>query len=593
VGKRDKQITRVYSSFRLMLRSSKLIFKYLRGTSIILTLITTLQGLIPIVNVFLIGRLAAAFLESDFTVSNHVILISLTVVALMCVEFSLVEINHLIRNIMTFKIEYKLRNDLINHVEKLDIRYREQSEYHTILSRAMQAISPNEMFTFLDLVTTVVSAVMTSIGVLLLLLSINIFIPVINIVALVLVAYRIKYASKKINSFYESINENERELEAIYSTFVDDNTIAEMRIFRSFTWFKQLWKVRYDQINTKKRKFNTKTEFVTAFIVFILPCIPIISIIIFLISTSSFSSNKAVDTINIFNSCAVLTSNIVMLSYASGSFTGNLIKFENYFKLFDINLVPVRTEGEIYSPAKIELKKVSFSYNNESGTPALMDVNALFESGKIYAIVGDNGSGKTTLAKIIMELFRPTTGSVIMQGSNGCETVLRTTTVMQDFCRYDVSLKDNIIYGDPDKDYDAQKFQNAVKAGECEHLIEKIGLDTMLGMRFGKVNLSGGEWQRVAVARGSYRQECSLIVFDEPNSSVDAITESKIINNMISQSEGKICIFITHRLSSVRFADYIYVMKNGSITEYGTHEELISLNGEYYRMFSAQVSWYQ
>ena len=412
--------------------------------------------------------------------------------------------------------------------------------------------------------------------------------------ALALVTYRIKYASKKINNFYESINQNERELGVIYSVFMDDNTIAEIRIFRAFSWFKRLWREKYNKINTKKIKFNVKTELVTALIGCLLPCIPIISIIIYLISFSGFSDNRAVDTINIFNYCSLLISNIVMLSYASGSFTSSLIKFENYFRLFDINLVPVRTEGEVYAPAKIELKNISFKYNIESEAPAAVkDVSVLFESGKKYAIVGDNGSGKTTIAKIIMQLYRPTTGSVIMLDSNDCETILRTTTVMQDFCRYDVSLKDNIIYGDPDKDYNAQRFMDAVKAGECEHLIDKIGLDTILGMRFGKVNLSGGEWQRVAVARGSYRQECSLLVFDEPNSSVDAITESKIIANMISHSQDKICIFITHRLSSVIFADYIYVMKNGSITECGTHKELMALNGEYYRMFLAQVSWYQ
>lgn len=592
--KKNRKRTKFFQTFNLIRRSSKLIFKHLRGTSIILTLITALQGLIPVANVYLIGRLAAAFLKNNFQVKNDVVFLTFIIVILMSVEYALVEVNHLIRNLISFKIEYKLKRGLIKQVEKLDIRYREQSEYQTILNRAMQAISPNEMFTFLDVSTSVISAVITSIGVLLLLFSINVFIPILNIGILLLFIYRIKYASKKMNNFYESINESERELSSIYSTFMNDNTIAEIRIFRAFDWFKRIWKQKYNKLNTKKIKFNTKTEFVTTLIGSLLPSIPIISTLLYLISSSAYGGSRAVDTINIFNSCSLLASNIVMLSYAMSSFTGSLINFENYFRLFDLNSAAVRREGEVYSPAKIELKDVSFTYSNEADGPyAVKDVSLLFESGKKYAIVGDNGSGKTTLAKIIMQLYRPSTGSVKMLDSDGCETVLRTTTVMQDFFQYDLSLKDNIIYGDPDKAYNEESFQAAVKAGECEHLIDKIGLDTILGMRFGKVNLSGGEWQRVAVARGSYRQDSSLVVFDEPNSSVDAITESKIITNMIEQSVNKICVFITHRLSSVKFADYIYVMKNGSIVESGTHEELMALDGEYNRMFETQVSWYQ
>ena len=168
------------------------------------------------------------------------------------------------------------------------------------------------------------------------------------------------------------------------------------------------------------------------------------------------------------------------------------------------------------SSSSVELGHVSFRYNEEESTrEAVQDVSVKFESGKVYALVGCNGSGKTTLAKLIMKLYRPSKGTVEMLDGNGKETDLRTSTVMQDFMRYDVSLKENITFGDFEKEQDAERYQKAIQNSESGSLVKKIGEDTILGTRFGKVNLSGGEWQRIAVARGFFRRESAVVVFDE------------------------------------------------------------------------------
>lgn len=582
------------STGKLLLRSVKMMFKYLPASAFLIVFIMIVQGLVPVLNVYLIGRVAQALLDNRFMVNREIIFWGILVAVSLCLDLLCSEINHLLRTQMSFRMEYNLRNDMIRHVEKLDIRYREKSEYHTIVSRASQAISPHVMFSFLDMLSTVASAVISLAGVSVLLFRANMIIPFINLAMLLVAALFTRYFSKKINRFYEEINPSDRLLSTAGSWFNAENTNAEMRIFRSFYWFKKFWSDLYSSLTKKKNKFSDKIELQQGLVNTIFTCLPVISILIYLMMPNLSGDNVAADTINIFNSCTVMTTNAIMLAYSFDSLSGMLINYENYFRLFDVESPKVRNEGVISSPASVELDHVSFRYNEEeSTTEAVRDVSVKFESGKVYALVGCNGSGKTTLAKLIMKLYRPSKGTVKMLDSNGQETDLSTSTVMQDFMRYDVTLKENITFGDFAREQDAECCQKAIQNSESGSLVKKIGEDTILGTRFGKVNLSGGEWQRIAVARGFFRSESAVVVFDEPNSSIDAIAESKIIKNMVAENRDKICIFITHRLASVKFADRILVMKDGELIEQGTHHELIEKDTEYNRMFSAQVEWYQ
>jgi len=578
----------------LLFRSIKVMFRYLPASAFLIVVIMILQGLVPVLNVYLIGKAAQAMLDNSFVINREIILWGILVAASMCLDLLCSEINELLRTHMSFRIEFNLRNDMIRHVEKLDIRYREKSEFHKIISRASQAISPHIMFYFLDILGTVVSAVISLVGVSALLFRANVLIPFINLLLLFVTVIITRHISQKANRFFEENNTSERLLSTMSSWFNTENTNAEMRIFRSIYWFKKTWSDLYSALTKKKNGFLDKLEMQQGLVNTIFTSLPIISILIYLMMPGVSGSNVAADTINIFNSCRVMAAGAIMLSYSFGSLSEMLINYENYFRLFDSKSPKVRDIGSTSTPSSVKLDHVSFRYDEDESTQeAVRDVSLNLESGKVYALVGSNGSGKTTLAKLIMKLYRPSEGTVKMLDSSGKETVLSTSTVMQDFMRYDVTLKENIIFGDYERKADADCYQKAIQNSESDSLVKKIGEDTILGTRFGNVNLSGGEWQRIAVARGFFRNESSVVVFDEPNSSIDAIAESKIIKNMIAENKDKICIFITHRLASVKFADQILVMKNGELIEQGTHRELIEGDTEYNRMFSAQVEWYQ
>jgi len=239
----------------------------------------------------------------------------------------------------------------------------------------------------------------------------------------------------------------------------------------------------------------------------------------------------------------------------------------------------------------ISLDNVSFAY--PGGGNVLSDINLTIKQGETLAIVGENGSGKTTLTKIITGLYNPTFGLVQYGGSNIGDYVFksrfnRISSVFQNFVRYKLTERENIEISDTETQGSINQAAN--EAGvQLTHLSD--GLDTILSRDFGGTELSGGQWQRIAIARGLYR-EYDVIVLDEPTSAIDPIEESNIFRLFKESATGKTAILVTHRLGSTKIADRILLMENGMICELGTHEQLMKLDGKYARMYREQAGWY-
>lgn len=588
----EKKQSRV--SMQMLIRISKLLLKFLPVWSFAILFIMILQGLLPVLNVYLIGRFTGILVENSFVLTDEAVKYAILVAVSFCFDALCSECNHLIRVQSSYKMEYKLRKMAIQQVEKIDIRYKEQREYQTIVSRANQAINPMEMFNFLDMFSTVVSAIISMFGVTILLIYVNVIIPIFILTWLFVGAAVMRRSAMKMNQIYESTNEEERKTAMISSWFISENFNAEMRIYRTFGWFMKLWSDMFRRLNQKRNKGFTRIELVQGLLNTLILIMPVFAVMIYILMGKSTGADLAEDVIDIFNSCNVMTLSIMMLTSVISMFVERLLNFENFFRLFDIKEKEARTEGEACKEAKIVLEKATFSYDESDPLKvAVNGVDLQLESGKVYAIVGENGSGKSTLAKLLLQLYHPQKGSVKAYDDSGNEMTLRATTVVQDFARYDLSLKANILLGDYKNEKDEDAYKEALEDSSCKNLAAKIGEETILGTRFGNVNLSGGEWQRLAVARGFFRKNCPLVLFDEPDASLDAIAESNIIKNMASRYKESICVFITHRLASVKYADKIFVMKDGRLIEQGSHSELMIKNGLYKEMFAAQVGWYQ
>jgi len=248
---------------------------------------------------------------------------------------------------------------------------------------------------------------------------------------------------------------------------------------------------------------------------------------------------------------------------------------------------------------RIEFRGVSFAYPG-SERKVIDNVNLTFEAGEKIVLVGLNGAGKTTLIKLLTRLYDPTEGEIYLDGRDIREydtTALYDMfgIIFQDFGKYAVTAAENIKFGDISREHKMEDVISAAKSGDADSFISALpnGYETSLTKLFDEdgIELSGGQWQKLSVARAFYK-ESDILILDEPTAALDALAEQEIFNQFAKLSEGKISIFVSHRLSSATLADKIVVINAGKVTEMGSHEELMRLGGEYHNLFTTQAQRY-
>ncbi len=248
----------------------------------------------------------------------------------------------------------------------------------------------------------------------------------------------------------------------------------------------------------------------------------------------------------------------------------------------------------------IRFEDVSFTYPGAS-QPALKDINLHIHPGESLALVGENGSGKTTLIKLLTRLYSPDKGRILLDGldlKNWDEDALRQRigVIFQDFSRYQFLVGENIGTGDVHHFEDKKRWEDAAEKGMADVFIKDLpsGYDTQLGKWFKDgQELSGGQWQKIALSRAFMRTDADILVLDEPTAAMDAAAEAKIFEHFRKLTQNRIAILISHRFSTVRMASQIIVIENGRVIERGSHEELMELGGHYANLFSLQAAGYK
>ncbi len=248
----------------------------------------------------------------------------------------------------------------------------------------------------------------------------------------------------------------------------------------------------------------------------------------------------------------------------------------------------------------VRFEDVSFVYPDQT-TPALDQISLHLQPGKKLALVGENGSGKTTLIKLLTRLYRPTSGRVLLDGLDLNEWQLdalrdRIGVIFQDFVRYQLKVGENIGVGDV-ANFEARDQQvAAAEKGMADPFIDEmeLGYDTQLGRWFkdGR-ELSGGQWQKIALSRAFMRKQADILVLDEPTSAMDAQAEARIFDHFRQATQKQMAILISHRFSTVRMADQIIVLDQGKMIERGSHEKLMQMGGHYAHLFEIQAKGYQ
>jgi ATP-binding cassette subfamily B protein len=295
-----------------------------------------------------------------------------------------------------------------------------------------------------------------------------------------------------------------------------------------------------------------------------------------------------------FQQCQIL---LRALLEGAGKIYRSLLFVENLDDFLSVE--PAILSGQTAEPGlpvkdSIRIERVSFTYPGGFHR-ALDEFDLEIPTGKVVALVGHNGAGKSTLIKLMCRFYDPDEGRILLDGvdlrSLDQEALRRQITVLlQDPVRYHASVRENIAFGDIKALSDqARVWQAAHDAGALEP-IERLpsGFEAVLGKWFGGAELSGGEWQRIALARAFFRQ-ASLVILDEPTSAMDSWAEQDWLNRFRTLTAGRTALIITHRFTTAMYADIIHVLDKGRVVESGTHAQLVKLGGAYARSWAAQM----
>lgn len=387
-----------------------------------------------------------------------------------------------------------------------------------------------------------------------------------------------------------------RQYDYYESCMVSRELFKETRLLGGFNFFKKLYMDALKQLNKLSFKANVKTN-LAELAMRLLTVAGYIGILYMLFDALMKGEITVGAFAAVFNSIGLLYSIMEeVVCRHIGNIAQNLGTIQNYINFLKLPEMQ-GIVAELPMDYDISLKDVTFAYP-KAEKKALNKVSLTIRNGETVAIVGENGSGKSTLVRLITGLYQPTEGSVAYGDISTGELVLSSlanniSAVFQKFCRYQMTLSENISISNANKDICEEELDKVIgmaglsKEDECF----TEGYNTMLSREFDGVDLSGGQWQRIAIARAFYRKH-QLIILDEPTAAIDPLEETRIYNRFAEISKDKTAVIVTHRLGSVKLADRIVVMKDGEVAEVGTHSELMNNNGEYARMYTSQSKWY-
>lgn len=323
------------------------------------------------------------------------------------------------------------------------------------------------------------------------------------------------------------------------------------------------------------------------------------AILIIMLAGSSATSSAG-DYVVLFQCVTLLAGAIPSAVKQAGALSQMAVHFSNYnayLQLAEDSTAHHHSDtadAVSANPIGLGVEQVSFRYDQDSDRPAVLDaVSFKVKPGTKIAIVGENGSGKSTLVKLLLGLYRPDEGVIQWEASQGAcqagDSAYRTAAVFQDFNRFQLRLRDNVAIGDVTKINDDAAINEALAKAGLSRI--HATLDEVIGTAFGRFDLSGGQWQKVAASR-AFISGNSLLVFDEPTSALDPQAEREAFATFLQAAEGQTAVLVTHRLGAAKLADIILVLKDGRLIEQGTHTQLIEAQGEYERLYRLQAAWY-
>jgi ATP-binding cassette subfamily B protein len=585
---------------RLLLDSLKLVWSAGRNTFLLTSALSLLAALGIAVQLF-VGK---AVLDAVLGAGGEVQLSELVpaLAALVAVTVAL-DLAGAVRNEQTRVLGELVGRRAIDRVldvsTRIDLLAFESPEFYDRLQRARAQGQFRALQTVNGLLG-IVSAVVAAIGIVLALVALQpLLLPFVLIGYLPLLVVA-SLNTRDLYHFSRGMTPNDRQRNYLQSVLMGRNPAKEVRAFNlaSFlrTRYDRLYDERIDELRRLARRRTGRS---------LLGSLAQTAVTVGTIAMLSwlYVSNRmslAAAGAAVFG-LYQLANQLRQLNFSATSLYEATLFIRDYSSF--LTLEPAVADLEVRKPTptgfeRLSVADVSFTYP-ESQRPAVDGVSLEIRRGEIVALVGENGSGKTTLAKMLAGLYRPETGQILWDDVDlarvDADELRRSVAVIfQDFERYLLPARENVGLGRKERIEDFEAIVEAARRADADEFLSTLpeGYETMLGREFsGGYDLSIGQWQRVALARAFFR-DAPFVILDEPTASLDARAESRLFERMHELLEGRSVVLISHRFSSVRSADRIYVMHEGRVVEHGSHDELMAEDGLYAELFTLQARAY-
>ena len=505
------------------------------------------------------------------------------------------------RNLFVRRVQLEAERRLLAQASKVDIGHFDNSDWHDRLARAKRDVSwrPGDLtWSVLGLSGNIVTIVLMAS----LLASLHYVLVVLALAAAALSLILERRVNSQLYEFFYKETPEEREREYLADLLVQPRTTKEIRAYVLSDYLLGRHRDRSEELfRLRERMYRsgTRISLLTGFVTGTALALAYLFLAV-QGASGAIGPGGVVLVIGAFTSVSQTLGNISSTFVAVDQHTTFL---DDYFSFLSVGaLVPVPDHPKVLPAALddgIEFDNVAFSY--PGGTePAVDGLNLRIRNGELIALVGENGAGKSTLVKLLLRFYDPSHGSVRVGGVDlkdldPVELRNRIGVLFQDYASYELTVRENVLMGRPDVTPDDERVMAALRNSRSEWLVKKMpnGLDSKVGRLFeGGHDLSGGEWQRLALARIMYRN-ADIWILDEPTSSLDPEAEAGIFAELKENLRGRIGIVISHRFSTVRIADRIAVIDGGRVTEIGSHDELLAAGGRYSRLFELQAAGYR
>jgi len=586
--------------------ASRFVWQSGPGLTIANVILVIVQGVLPLVGLYLIklviDAVSAGLVEPNrIAAAKEVTFLIILSGCVLLLENILGTVAGLVSARQAHFVTDRMYDILHAKSIEMDLEYYENSDYYDTLHRAQQE-APYRPTRIVNGLLQLGQSAISLIAITALLVSFHWSVPIFLIVAAIPgLLVRFRFAEKTFK-WQRKRTPSERQAWYLNSLLTHDSHAKEIRLFNLGSLFAD----RFRQLRTQLRRENLSLATRRSIAELIAQSGAIIAAFAFY----GFLAFRALQGLISLGDLVMFYQAIQRgQSYLRQFFGGIANLYENNLFLTYVHeflslkakiVEPIRARPIRKPLAKgIVFDRLSFQYPN-SGRKILEEITLTIHPGEHVALVGENGAGKTTLVKLLSRLYDPTEGAITFDGVNLRDLSLidlrrEIGIIFQDYAKYQLTAKENIWLGNIDLPPEEEGIIRAARQAGADDIISGLpnGYDTVLGKVFENgVELSIGEWQKIALARAFLRQ-AQIIVLDEPTSAMDAKAEYELFNKFHQLAKGRIAILISHRLSTVRMVDRIYVLEGGKITESGTHNELIHQGGKYAYLFERQAQHYR